>query len=71
MQGVKRLKKDVESYLEDGHKGEIVRDGIHITIMGAPNAGKSSLMNALGMGIRFPELLLFSLVETDLCSCCF
>jgi len=45
------LKKDVESYLEDGHKGEIVRDGIHITIMGAPNAGKSSLMNALGMGL--------------------
>lgn len=44
---VRKLKEAIESYLADGRKGEIIRDGLHVTIMGAPNAGKSSLMNAL------------------------
>lgn len=31
----------------DGRVGEIVRDGVRVAIVGAPNAGKSSLLNAL------------------------
>lgn len=33
--------------LDDGGRGERVREGFHVAIVGAPNAGKSSLLNAL------------------------
>ena len=33
--------------MDDGRRGEILRDGFHIAVIGPPNAGKSSLVNAL------------------------
>lgn len=34
-------------HLADGHRGERLRDGLYIAVVGPPNAGKSSLVNAL------------------------
>ena len=34
-------------HLEDDHRGERLREGLFVTIVGAPNVGKSSLLNRL------------------------
>lgn len=41
------LAADMGRHLDDRHRGERVREGYRIAIIGAPNAGKSSLLNAL------------------------
>ena len=38
---------DISSHLSDGHRGERLRDGLQLAIVGPPNAGKSSLLNLL------------------------
>ena len=38
---------DVTQYIDDKGLGERLRDGLHAAIVGPPNAGKSSLLNAL------------------------
>jgi tRNA modification GTPase len=46
-EGLARLSSAISAHLADGRRGEILRDGLHVVLAGAPNAGKSSLLNAL------------------------
>ena len=46
-QDLNLLVKEIDSHMERYRSGEIIRKGFRVAIVGKPNAGKSSLLNAL------------------------
>lgn len=44
---LRRLLEQMQDHLHDNRRGERLRDGLVFAIVGAPNAGKSTLLNAL------------------------
>ena len=42
-----KIADEIQNHLSDSSSGELVREGVHLTVIGLPNAGKSSLINAL------------------------
>ncbi len=44
---IARLRKDLDQLAADGRTGRVIREGRTVVIVGRPNAGKSSLFNAL------------------------
>jgi tRNA modification GTPase len=45
--GAGELRAEIKAHLADARRGELLREGLVFAIIGAPNAGKSSLLNAL------------------------
>jgi tRNA modification GTPase len=41
------VRDEIADHIDDGGRGEIVREGLRIALIGPPNAGKSSLLNGL------------------------
>ena len=44
---VEQLKVQLQANVENATRGELLRNGINIALIGAPNAGKSSLLNQI------------------------
>ena len=44
---VKKLSAEIAAHLNDGKIGQKIKDGLNLAIIGAPNVGKSSLINFL------------------------
>ncbi|WP_299437938.1 tRNA uridine-5-carboxymethylaminomethyl(34) synthesis GTPase MnmE [uncultured Rhodospira sp.] len=44
---VAALETEIAAHLAEPPRGERLRDGVHVAVLGPPNAGKSSLVNAL------------------------
>src|SRR4029079_353780 len=47
MEDVAGIAREIAAALDDDHRGERIREGAEIVVLGPPNAGKASLINAL------------------------
>ncbi len=46
-QEIQAVRDAIDGHLADGHRGQRIRDGLVVALIGAPNAGKSTILNRL------------------------
>lgn len=54
------LIKEIDGHLDDGRKGEVLRNGVKTCIVGQPNVGKSSLFNLLCNAQKIKMYIVFN-----------
>jgi len=59
-----QLREEMRRHLADGNRGEVIRSGIRVAIVGPPNAGKSTLLNLLA---RRPAAIVSPIAGTTRC----
>jgi tRNA modification GTPase len=50
---VAKMMKDIEKYLADGRRGEIIREGVQVALVGQPNAGLKFIPLIVGNILNF------------------
>lgn len=47
IEDLSKIAAELQLLIKNGYKGNIIKDGVKVAIVGKPNAGKSSILNAL------------------------